>query len=366
MSVGRLKLGVVVVAVLAALVPASAGGESANPPELTVGVVPQRPYGDSDTKGMTAAGVESVRVWLSWAQIEPNRGIFNWSVADATVGANAKAGLTTMPFLFGTPAWAARIDDWPCDGEACLPLAPRSDESRQAFADFAAAVVRRYGPGGAFWRDHRELDPEPIDTWQIWNEPNLSSFYSPAVDPAAYGALVQSAASTIRIVDPDAEILLGGLTGTKSNEKRMSSARFLTELYAVPEIEDAFDGIAVHPYNRKVRGTLDQVETAREIADANGDDAGLWVTELGWASGGKRREGLVKSRSGQARLLEQALELLDLNAEPWDIRAAYWYAWRDTEAGAGVCGWCPWSGLLDRIGNAKPAYTALREFTGND
>ena len=151
--------------------------------------------------------------------------------------------------------------------------------------------MRRYGPGGAFWREHRELDAEPIEIWQIWNEPNLSSFYSPAVDPAGYAALVEAAAPAIRAVDPDAQILLAGLTGTKSNEKRMSSARFLTELYAVPDVEAAFDGIAVHPYNRTVRGTLDQIDAARAIADRNGDDAGLWVTEFGWASAGKRRRG---------------------------------------------------------------------------
>jgi Beta-galactosidase len=364
MSAGRLLLGLAIIVATIALAPTTAGGvDPGEPRELTIGVVPQRPYADQDTRGMAAAGIESVRVWFSWAQIEPNRGFFNWNVVDATVAANAKAGLTTMPFLFGTPAWAARLDGWTCDFDSCISLAPRSDMSRQAFADFAAAVVRRYGPGGAFWREHRELSAEPIETWQIWNEPNLSSFYGPAVDPVAYGALVKAAADAIRAVDPDAQILLGGLTGTKSNERRTSSASFLNALYTVPEIADSFDGIAVHPYNRKVRGTLDQVETARTIADLHGDDAGLWVTELGWASAGKRRWGLVKSPSGQARLLGFALKRLERNAERWDVRAAYWFAWRDTDAGAAVCGWCPWSGLLDRVGREKPAYDALREFT---
>lgn len=359
-----LVLATIVAAVL--LVPPTAAGEnpSSDPPQLAVGVVPQRAYADGDTKDMAAAGIESVRVWFSWAQIEPNRRVFNWSVADAIVATNARAGLTTMPFLFGTPAWAARLDGWSCDLDSCISMAPRSDTTREEFASFAAATVRRYGPGGAFWRDHREIAAEPIETWQIWNEPNLSSFYGPAVDPVGYGALVQVSAPAIRAVDPDAEILLGGLTGTKSNERRTSSASFLNELYTVPGIAGAFDGIAVHPYNRKVRGALDQVQTARAIADAHGDDVGLWVTELGWASAGKRRWGLVKSPSGQARLLALALERLERNAERWNVRAAYWFAWRDTDRGAAVCGWCPWSGLLDRVGREKPAYTALREFTG--
>jgi hypothetical protein len=246
----------------------------------------------------------------------------------------------------------------------CISLAPRTDDGRKAFADFAAAAVHRYGAGGTFWRQRDDLRPAPIQMWQIWNEPNLSSFYGPMVDPAGYGALVQAAAPAIRSEDPNAQILLAGLTGTRTNAKRMSSARFLNDLYAVPGIKEDFDGIAVHPYNRTVHGTLDQVQTVRRIADAHADDAGLWVTELGWASAGKRRWGLVKSRTGQARSLGRAIEALQRNATRWDVRAAYWFTWRDTEQGAAVCGWCPWAGLIDRVGHEKPAYWSLMEVTG--
>lgn len=244
-----------------------------------------------------------------------------------------------------------------------MSTAPRTDASRRAFAEFAAAAVRRYGPGGTFWRDQRVADTMPIDTWQVWNEPNLSSFWSPAVDPAGYGALMLAVAPAIRSVDPDAQILLAGLSGTKTNRKRMSTSQFLNELYPVPGVTGTFDGIAIHPYSHTAHGTLGQVRSIRAIADAHGDDASLWVTELGWASAGKKRWGVVKTRLGQARALGRALEGLEDNAERWAVRAVYWYAWRDTEPGAGVCGWCPWSGLIDRIGREKPAYAMLREFT---
>ena len=60
---------------------------------------------------------------------------------------------------------------------------PRTAETRTAFGDFAAAAVRRYGPGGSFWDQHRALPYRPIETWQLWNEPNLSSFYRPGGRP---------------------------------------------------------------------------------------------------------------------------------------------------------------------------------------
>lgn len=364
---GRMRAALAALLALLVVAPpvASAGPERGSDLGLTIGVVPQRTYGASDTKAMTEAGVGSVRVWFAWMQVERTRGTFDWQSVDDIVATNAEAGLTTMPYLFGTPAWAAALDDQPCFGSDCAPFAPRSEVTREAFADFAAAAVRRYGPDGTFWAQHHALPEEPIDTWQIWNEQNLSSFYAPAVDPAGYGALVQSVAPSIRAEDPQADIVLGGLTGTKSNERRMSTASFLTQLYAVPNIVNAFDGIAVHPYNRFVGGTLDQVRTARAIADAHADDVGLWVTEMGWASAGRRRWGLVKSPSGQARMLGLALDRLSRNADRWDIRAAYWYAWRDTDRGQGVCGWCPWSGLLDRIGREKPAYRELQRVTGS-
>lgn len=364
MAAGRTRLALVTVLVVASLAPNAAGDSApATPDPLTIGVVPQRPYGDSDTRAMKDVRIKSVRAWFSWAQVERQRDNFNWDPVDQTVATNTRAGMTTLPFLFGTPTWAAGLDGWYCEPEDCVRLPPRTDESRQEFAAFAAAAAHRYGPGGTFWRQRPELRPMPIRIWQIWNEPNLSSFWGPAVDPISYGKLVEAAAPAIRSVDPDAQILLAGLTGTKSNYKRTSSTRFLNELYALPGIMDAFDGIAVHPYSRTVRGTLAQVQQARRIADAHGDDASLWVTELGWASAGKRRWGLVKSRDGQARVLTRAIRGLQRNAARWDLRAAYWFTWRDTDAGAAVCGWCPWAGLIDRIGRQKPAYEALREVT---
>ncbi|MFI5121569.1 MAG: beta-galactosidase [Vicinamibacteria bacterium] len=360
MPAGWARIGLAALVALVVLV-SRADGESAPGGEgLTIGVVPQRPFDAAETKVMTEAGISSVRVWFSWAQVEGKRGEFDWGLLDETVAANADGGLTTLPFLFGTPAWAAGDDGQSCDGGDCISFAPRSEASRSAFAGFAAAAVRRYGPGGNFWSHNQELPERPIRIWQIWNEPNLVSFYHPAVDPIAYASLVQAAAAGIRSEDPDATVLLAGLTGTRTNTRRMSTTAFLTELYSVADVAASFDGIAVHPYNRKVRGTLDQIKAARAVAAAHGDDAGLWVTELGWASAGKRRWGLVKSPDGQARMLRLTFARLLDHAAQWDVRAAYWYAWRDTERGQSVCGWCPWSGLIDRAGRKKPAYWELR------
>jgi hypothetical protein len=367
MPAGRVRLALAALMALVATAPSAAGESTpAVRQALTIGVVPQRAFDDDEAELMGEAGVSSVRVWFSWAQVEPSRGERDWWLLDDTVTANARAGMATLPFLFGTPAWAAAEDGRDCTGDDCVSYPPVSDETRADFAGFATAAARRYGPGGAFWSSHRALPYRPIEVWQIWNEPNLSSFYHPAVDPIGYATLVEAGAAAIRSQDPDATVLLAGLTGTKTNAKRWSTTAFLTQLYAVPRIAASFDGIAVHPYNRSAGGTIDQIEAARAVATANGDKAGIWVTEVGWASAGKRRWGLVKSPDGQARSLRKAYTRLIEDAPRLGVRAVYWYAWRDTEPGHAVCGWCPWSGLLDRIGRRKPAYFELKALTDGE
>jgi hypothetical protein len=74
-----LTVVVVFAAVSVAAVPVSAGEEPrASDPDLTIGVVPQRDYDGFDTALMAAAGVDSVRIWLPWSQVEAVRGRYSW------------------------------------------------------------------------------------------------------------------------------------------------------------------------------------------------------------------------------------------------------------------------------------------------
>ena len=74
----------------------------------------------------------------------------------------------------------------------------------------------------------------------------------------------------------------------------------------------------------------------------------LWVTELGWASRGRRSLGLVTDRSGQAHRLARSFARLLRQRDRLNLRGAFWFAWRDTEHGVPVCSWCPHAGLISR------------------
>jgi hypothetical protein len=329
--------------------------------DLTIGVVPQRDFDGFDTAMMAAAGVDSVRIWIPWSQVEAVRGRYDWGVADETIRRAAQAGMSAFPFLFTEPEWAVDLDGHGCSAR-CITYAPSSSTTRDGYARFAGAAVRRYGPDGTFWAEHPELPYLPVHSWQIWNEQNSPYFFRPAPDPELYAAMLRSSAREIRDADPDAEIVLGGVFSPKDRPGGLvGSAHYLRELYRVGGVADSFDSIAIHPYARHVRAVFAQIQAMRTVAKRFGDrSAGLWVTEIGWASRGRRSDGLVTDRAGQARRLARSFARLVRKRGRLNLRGAFWFAWRDTEHGVPVCSWCPHAGLMSRGGHAKPAYDALR------
>jgi hypothetical protein len=365
MSIARPLLAVVAVfvAVAVAAVPASLGEEPrASDSDLTIGVVPQRDYDGVDAALMAAAGIDSVRIWLPWSQVEAVRGRYSWGATDEAVRRAAQAGASAFPFLFTEPEWAIELDGHRCS-ERCITYAPSSATTRDAYARFAGAAVRRYGPDGAFWAEHPELPYLPIHSWQIWNEQNSPYFFRPQPNPELYAAILRSAAREVRAADPNAEIVLGGVFSAEDRPGGLlGSAHYLRELYRVENVADSFDSIAIHPYASHVHAVFAQILAMRRVARSFGDrSAGLWVTELGWASRGRRSLGLVTDRSGQARRLARSFARLLRQRDRLNLRGAFWFAWRDTEHGVPVCSWCPHAGLVSRAGHPKPAYDALRE-----
>ena len=107
-----------------------------------------------------------------------------------------------MPFTF-------------CQAESISGQEHSPPRSNGDFAAYAGALAVRYGPGGGFWRAHPELTPQPVDTYEIWNEPNLAIEWGlRQPEPQRYVDLLRTAYLAVKAADPSAVVVSAGLAPT--------------------------------------------------------------------------------------------------------------------------------------------------------
>src|SRR3954454_554392 len=187
---------------------------------------------------MDRSGVQTIRMAMPWSDMEPQPGQLNFADTDKIVPQAASHGFTPLPTVTFAPDWAARHP-----GNSNSP-----PEGTSNYADFIAACVRRYGPGGSFWSDHPEVPNRPIRDWQIWNEPNQPVFnWSDQPFAKDYVALVRAARTAIKTADPGAKIVLAGLVGTSWNA--------LGHIYEAGG-RNLFDVVAIHPFTLQAENVL--------------------------------------------------------------------------------------------------------------
>jgi hypothetical protein len=330
------------------------------------GIAPQLGLSEEDASYMSAGGIESIRVPVAWAEVQPTaKGGFHWEGLDQAVSLAARHDLRVLPFLYYTPRWVARKP-------TTLPI--DSGKARAAWTAFLAAAVERYGPGGEFWAQHAPgvvkyepavPRPIPIRTWQIWNEANFFYFDFP-VSPSRYAQLLKISSQAIKRADRGAKVVLSGLFGkpAPTGARGMPAADFLRALYRVPGIKSRFDGIALHPYAVDTETLEELVEGLHEVTVESHDRPDLYVTEMGWGSQNDFNQvAFEQGIQGQVRELRGAYGYLLENQRRLNLKQVYWFSWKDTP---GSCNFCDSVGLF-RAGprfKPKPAWRAFVALTG--
>jgi polysaccharide biosynthesis protein PslG len=354
---------------LAAIGMLAAGSAHAAVPAGFYGVSPQTQLGAADVDRMGRAKVGTLRFAIPWGQIDPSpaAGDYDWGAIDALVADASRNGIELLPFFYSTPAWVARdLDRQRCSDTGCFPFAPRSRAALTAWRTFLADAVSRYGPNGEFWAQSPQVPENPITAWQIWNEQNSPSFYKPKPKPRAFAKLLDASSRGIKSVDGGAEIILGGMFGTPLGKRKFATWKFLESLYDVKGAKNDFDGVAPHPYAARLKKVRAQVDLIRDEMRKAGDrNAELWVTELGWGSGGPENP-LNRGLRGQATRLKQAFEFFARKRRAWNVTTVVWYSWQDNLDDPSLCVWCPQSGLLTPSGEEKPSYRAYVKLTGGN
>jgi hypothetical protein len=207
-----------------------------------------------------------------------------------------------------------------------------------AFAAYAATLATRY--------------PQ-IQSWEIWNEPNTSFFWRPAVSVKAYTHLLQKTYAAVKSANPKATVILGGLSpGTSSTVKdSIPAADFLNMLYQEGG-GASFDAVAFHAYGTGPLQTWlsSALLELRSVMHSNGDAAKpIWITEMGCYTQGS---GSV-SETWQAEYLTESR--MFLAGIPY-LERVYWYTLRDGNSST-----APEMnyGLFRADGTPKPAVRAF-------
>jgi polysaccharide biosynthesis protein PslG len=308
-------------------------------------------YRDGALAGQARVGVGLLRQNFDWGRIERSPGRYDLRAYDEIVAAAAERRIRVMPVLFGAPAFRSSR---PARGARRGAYPPRRFSE---MGDFAAVLVRRYGPGGSLWRERPRLRALAIRNWQVWNEPNLRAYWASGVSPRQYRRLLSAVGGAIKRLDRRAEIVTAGLPQSRLG---MSFQRFVGRLYRAGG-KRAFDTLAVHPYARGASGTIGAAKLARRLMKRYGDGrARIRITEVGWSSGGPRSSFRAGSR-GQASRIRRTLLGLAARRKRLRLRGVVYYKWRDTRLHSGIRDfWGLHTGLLRAGGSRKPAYHAFR------
>ncbi len=278
-----------------------------------------------------------VKQTFDWVNIEPRRGQWDFSRADALLEEIERRDLKLVARLGSAPEWAIQNALAATDE----PFIDAPPDNLEDWANFCGTVAERYRGR--------------ISAYQIWNEPNLSREWgNQAPDPVGYVALLKACSEAIRAADPQAIIISAGLAPTGNhNDLANRDDIYLDQLYQYG-FQQYIDVVGVHapgyapPWygpddaERDGQGrwaTFRRIEDLRKIMIQNGDAARqMAILEMGWTT-----DQIHPEYAWFAVSEEQQSEYLV---------AAYRYAAEH---------WRPWVGLMVTIYFADPAWTPDNE-----
>ena len=208
--------------------------------DIRLGIVRGISYGVFGPPGefmpqLRALGAGLARAYVTWNQVEPKPGRYDWTAVDALL-AQIEPGDEVWLTVVSASRWATET---PTD---FLPASPAKEPT--AYSLFVAALVAHCAGR--------------VTYWQCNNEPSNTGLWTGSAD--AYAAQVSGFAKSVRSADAKATIVLGGcgfdvLSSPVDSEPR----RFFDTVLA--QAGEAFDLFAVHLYDdpRNIPGHIADV-----------------------------------------------------------------------------------------------------------
>ncbi len=227
------------------------------------------------TPEQTAAALDTIgadvdRVQINWKRLEPTPGTYVFETFDRIYAADLARGIRPLFNLAYAPTWA---DGDACAGVTGICLASPLPEYYDDYARALAVIAQRYPAAAGV---------------EVWNEPNLSKFWRPAPDPAAYAALLSQSYAAVKAVSPATDVAGASVVETGSATS-IGAATFLEGISAAGAAS-SMDAISMHTYpGLDLTGgrAVQSVELVREWRDAVGESSTpIWITETGTTTTG--------------------------------------------------------------------------------
>lgn len=245
---------------------------------------------------LKVGNIGTVRNASDWQSVEATKGALSYPENTIQINNDIREhGFKKAPGgFFYSPSWMS--------GGLTLP---KGEEELAAWERFVRFTI--------------EEQKDICDKYEIWNEPNITSFNKRLDErgPDVYMEMFKIAAKVIQEVDPGA--LAGGpsVTGIQYAQGRNFWKGCLENGFA--QVPNA--AIVLHPYTVKPiekSGIIEDVlEYKREFIDAGGsEDVELWHTEVGYtipddAVGSERVKGALNTRSAIAYFTHDAGDILN-------------------------------------------------------
>ncbi len=275
---------------------------------------------------LQAAGTTWVRIDVAWGTIQPNNATsydsYGVTQVDTRIKEIRARGMKVLLMFYWAPAWSSGTTE-----KNGRPSKPGD------YARAAAWVADRY--------DGTTSPDLKIDAIELWNEPDLDSFWAPA--PANtrlsdFAALIKAAGPAVKNANPDLTVVVGAPASVDTD--------WYTEFYTTPGIVGTYDALGVHPYQspgdappgaydpQYGKYYLKHIPALSQLMTTHNDPARIWATEFGWSTHPNTpttpnyQRGV--SKKAQARFLLKATRLM---ASYPRVEAAFWYNIRETDIG---------------------------------